>query len=183
MKSARTLVILLACLPAVTDLAASGPVGVFAVIEKVAFEPNEQAPERIKLWGAFVFADGGIQASGTTATAARGYLYFRMPAATEAPTQNVRTEWSDLKAMAGTGQAVAFGNWGYIGAFNPDGPNQIFVTVRADRGFQGLPLRVYNAKDTAPEPAPYVTNTGIVKIPDSGAHAAVVKRLRDSLKR
>jgi hypothetical protein len=26
-------------------------------------------------------------------------------------------EWSDLKAVAGTGQAVAFGRWGYIGAF------------------------------------------------------------------
>jgi hypothetical protein len=40
---------------------------VFAVVEKVIFEPNEQAPERIQLWGAFAFVSGGIQGNFTAA--------------------------------------------------------------------------------------------------------------------
>jgi len=184
MKSARTLLIVLACLPAAANLAASGPVGVFALLEKVAFEPSEQSPDRIKLWGAFSCADGGIQYSGAAAAPLRGYLYFTMPSVTEAQARAIRNEWSDLKAVAGTGQAIAFGNWGYIGTFSTSEPNQIFVTVQvAERSFRGIALRVYNESQTAAEPAPYVTNTGIVKIPDSGSHAAIVKRLKDSLRR
>jgi len=43
-------------------LIASGPVGFYAVIEKVVFEPDEKAPERMQLWGAFAVVDGGANA-------------------------------------------------------------------------------------------------------------------------
>ena len=39
-------------------LKASGPLGIYGIVEKVVFEPNEQAPERIQLWGAFAYVDG-----------------------------------------------------------------------------------------------------------------------------
>jgi hypothetical protein len=35
---------------------ASDPVGVYALVEKVVLEPNEKAPERIQIWGAFSLA-------------------------------------------------------------------------------------------------------------------------------
>ena len=70
--------LVLAILTAI-NISASGPAGVFAVVEKVVFEPNEQAPERIQLWGAFAFVAGGIQGS-FTAPPQRGYLYFSIPA-------------------------------------------------------------------------------------------------------
>jgi hypothetical protein len=51
--------------------------------------------------------------------ARRGYLYFRLdPSATAAQRETVRTEWADLNAVAGKGQVVGFGNWGYIGGFS-----------------------------------------------------------------
>jgi hypothetical protein len=186
MKPGRAVLIVLLLLPLAIPVAASGPVGIFAVIERVAFEPNEEAAERIKLWGAFSFVDGGIQ-GGSLSTPVRGYLYFRLPTATEAPkqtAQTVKNEWSDFKAVAGSAQAIAFGNWGYIGRFNTTGPNQVFVTVQvSERSFRGLPLSVYADAQTNPEATPYLTNTGIVKISDSGRHAAIVKELRDRVKR
>jgi len=37
----------------VADLFASGRIGFYGIVEKVVFEPNETAPERIQIWGAF----------------------------------------------------------------------------------------------------------------------------------
>jgi hypothetical protein len=169
-------------------LFASGPVGVFAVLEKVVFEPNEANAERVQVWGAFAFVDGGITVNVATSKPQRGYLYFTMPAAaTGAEMKIARTEWSDLKAVAGTGQVVAFGNWGYIGGFSREGGNEIFVTVpnpnRAG-SYQGIKLDVLNRTPAdVQNAAPYVTNTGIVKLPETGNHAAIVKQLRDALRR
>ena len=38
---------------ATVPVGASDPVGIYAVVKKVVFEPNETAPERIQIWGAF----------------------------------------------------------------------------------------------------------------------------------
>jgi hypothetical protein len=167
-------------------LMASGPVGVYAVLEKVVFEPNEANAERIQLWGAFAFVDGGISINAATDKPQRGYLYFYLPdSATEAEMKIARTEWADLKAVAGTAQVVAFGNWGYIGGFSREGGNEIFVDVPSPngRGYRGIKLDVLTR--TPPDvrnAAPYVTNTGIVKLPETGNHAAIVKQLRDALR-
>ena len=83
---------------------ASDPVGIYALVDKVVFEPNETNPERIQVWGAFAIAEGyGF----TYKTAARGYLYYKVNS--EKPTA-CRNEWTDLKSVAGTGQIVAFGS-------------------------------------------------------------------------
>src|SRR5881394_1211445 len=83
---------------------ASDPVRIYALVDKVVFEPNETNPERIQVWGAFAIAEGY---GYTYKIAERGYLYFK--ANSEKPTA-CRNEWSDLKAVAGTGQIVAFGS-------------------------------------------------------------------------
>ena len=36
------------------DLCASDRLGIYAIVEKVVFEPSESAPQRIQIWGAFV---------------------------------------------------------------------------------------------------------------------------------
>ena len=83
---------------------ASDPVGVYALVDKVVFEPNETNPERVQVWGAFAVAEGY---GYTYKKAERGYLYYKL--STEK--QNAcRNEWSDLKSVAGTGQIVAFGS-------------------------------------------------------------------------
>ncbi len=83
---------------------ASDPVGIYALVDKVVFEPNETNPERIQVWGAFAIAEGY---GYTYKNAERGYLYYK--ANSEKPIA-CRNEWTDLKTVAGTGQIVAFGS-------------------------------------------------------------------------
>jgi len=83
---------------------ASDPVGIYALVDKVVLEPNETNPERIQVWGAFAIAEGY---GYTYKNAERGYLYYKVNS--EKPTA-CRNEWTDLKAIAGTGQIVAFGS-------------------------------------------------------------------------
>jgi hypothetical protein len=83
---------------------ASDPVGIYALVDKVVFEPNETNPERIQVWGAFAIAEGY---GYTYKNAERGYLYYKTNS--DKPTA-CRNEWNDLKSVAGTGQIVAFGS-------------------------------------------------------------------------
>ena len=84
---------------------ASDPIGLFAKIDKVVLEPNDTAPERIQLWGAFCLADDKDRDSYLAPQ--RGYLYYKLPA--EKP-DAARKEWNDLKAAAGSGDVIGFGS-------------------------------------------------------------------------
>jgi len=170
------------------SLFASGPVGIYGIVEKVVFEPNEQTPERIQIWGAFAFHDDSAQAS---TIAKRGYLYFAFPeSATDSMKQTIRREWADLKSVAGTGQAVAFGRWGYIGALEGLQSDQRVATtgmppyiLSPDPGRPRNDVRVRPETETGNPPAVYVTDAGIVKLSPDGSNAAIVKALRDALKK
>ena len=171
---------------------ASGPVGIYGVVEKVVVEPNEKSPERIQVWGAFAYVDGGGTPDGLTISPAkRGYLYFKLPAVipgytTQAKADLVLKEWNDLKAVAGSGQAIGFGSWGYIGSFSglkPDTRTSMppYILEWAPRGGATTDLRVRPASEPPASPATYQTNAGIVKLSDQGSHAAIVKQLKDAL--
>jgi len=75
---------------------ASDPVGIYALVDKVVFEPNETNPERIQIWGAFAIAEGY---GYTYKNAERGYLYYKVNSEKQTACRN---EWTDLKAVAGT---------------------------------------------------------------------------------
>lgn len=87
-----------------TPVRASDPVGIYALVDKVVFEPNANAPERIQIWGAFAIAEN---TGYSYKHAERGYLYYALD---PAKSNLCRNEWSDLKAVAGTGQIVTFGS-------------------------------------------------------------------------
>jgi hypothetical protein len=192
MKVLRLLASLVVLLAGATDVMASGPLGIYGIVEKVVFEPNEQAPRRIQVWGAFAYVDGTAGESLTISPAARGYLYFRLPADGAEPVtprqlQAIRREWADLKSVAGTGQAIGFGHWGYIGAFGglrPDARSNMppYILERAP-GNPETDLRVRPASETPASPALYQTEAGLVKLSATGSHAAVVKQLHDALRR
>ena len=79
---------------------ASDPMGAYCLIDKVVLEPSE-CPERAQVWGACAIANRyGYQAP------TRGYFYYSIPTGQEEVT---RREWLDLKAVAGTNEAVGFG--------------------------------------------------------------------------
>lgn len=201
MKVAKLALALALCLFLVCQLSASGRTSVFAVIEKVVFEPNEANADRIQLWGAFAFVDGGgavmslaesvkaRQAAGSGATAMtssplRGYMYFSLPStASVEQIKVVRTEWSDLKKLTGTGEAVAFGQWMYMGVFTQGGPTSgVYASVQVDeRSYRGIPVAVLDEVPPTYEPIPYLTNMGLMKLSADGSHAEIVKKLRAAL--
>src|SRR5262245_55169797 len=83
---------------------ASDPVGIYARVDRVWMEPNEDTPERIKIWGAFSLAAGR---GDSYAAPECGYLYFQIAPGQE---KQCRAEWADFKRVAGTGRIIAFGN-------------------------------------------------------------------------
>jgi hypothetical protein len=192
MKPSRTILAVTGLLVAAAHLTASGPLGIYGIVERVVLEPNEKAPERIQVWGAFAYVDG-IAGEGLTVSAAkRGYMYFRLPTSADGFTNHVqeeviKKEWADLKSVAGTGQAIGFGQWGYIGGFGdlrPDVRSNMppYILEHAP-GNPQTDLRVRPASEAPVLPALYQTNTGIVKLPEAGSHAAIVKQLKDALTR
>jgi hypothetical protein len=115
MRPLATLVLALAIwIP--SSVNASGTLGIFGIIERVELEPDAAQPERIRLYGAFAFYDGHSAAPLRAAAAARGQLYFVLSPLNADPGTD-RREWADLAAVAGTGAAVAFAQYSYLGSF------------------------------------------------------------------
>ena len=83
---------------------ASDPIGGYLIVDKVVLEPAD-SPTTIQIWGSFALAKGqrGLDYSDPV----RGYLYYKAPSGKE---DMCRKEWSDLKKVAGTGQAIGFGS-------------------------------------------------------------------------
>jgi len=189
----RTVVVVAAAMLIVSAplLTASGPVGIYGIVEKVVFEPDEAGTERVQVWGAFAYVETGAGSEPQTSAPVRGYLYFALPSAASGfggpdAVRTIRREWADLKAIAGTGQAVAFGRWGYIGwfaALDPRAQSDTipYIYARAPQGGTFTDLRVRPASEAPAAPATYQTNAGVVRLTDRGSHAAVVGMLRGAL--
>jgi hypothetical protein len=98
-----------ACILAVTvcPILASGPIGVYALVDKVAFEPNSDKPERIRISGVFITAVETPDNSTVYSAPQRGSLYFALPKGNE---ELARREWQDLKSVAGSRAIVGFGS-------------------------------------------------------------------------
>jgi hypothetical protein len=177
MKRSFLLFALVALSLAATPPVPSGAVGIYGIIERVSFEPNDRAPDRIRVWGVFAYAEGGVR-SLRTSDPERGYMYFQHAKYTDsAAVRATRAEWMDLKAVAGTGQAVGFGHWVYPGRFSQQ-PN-----VGAQAGYAAYDLRVHLPSDSlAWAPVSYDTNIGVVKLTET-SHGSVIRALRDALKR
>jgi hypothetical protein len=101
MKNILTLVGL-ALVAASIGTHASDRVGIYAVVDRVVFEPTADAPERVQVWGAFAVAKQTER--DFYEPVQRGYLYFT-PADDKKLT---RAEWNDLKSLAGTKRIAAF---------------------------------------------------------------------------
>ena len=84
---------------------ASDPNGIYAFVDRVVFEPSDDKPERIQIWGGFALAK--TENRHEYGEARRGYLYFKLRSGDE---EVCKKEWADLKAVAGTKQLVSFGS-------------------------------------------------------------------------
>ena len=143
---------------------ASGGPGVYAIVERVSFEPSERAPERIMISGAFIVPQP--MSSSQYLPAQRGYLYFKLAPGRE---ETARIEWGDLKSIAGTGQAVGFANY-----WVPN-PADLYGNPH-----YALEVHVHKA-GAAATPDEYPLGIGVVKINDQ-SQPKVVLELRNALK-
>jgi hypothetical protein len=133
-------------------LSASDPIGVYAVIEKVVFEPAQGQPDRIQIWG--VFATAETRNNDDYGAPQKGYLYYSC-----APEQIVtcRNEWSDLKSIAGKGVGVGFGG------------------RRIANG------HVRSATDKPESPDAYPIRMGVFKTEGRAAEPAIIQKLKAAL--
>jgi len=127
---------------------ASDPVGIYALVDKVVLEPNDKAPERAQIWGAFSLAEG--RGDGYSQPK-RGYLYYKLNA--DKPEVS-KKEWADLKSVAGTDEVVAFG-----GRYTEKG-------------------EIRKADDKPKNPDAYPLGFGLQKIRENHWNAGPVKALR-----
>jgi hypothetical protein len=126
---------------------ASGPIGIYALVDKVAFEPNADKPERIRISGVFSVAEETPDNSTVYSAPQRGYLYFTLPGLPSVNQDLARREWADLNSVAGTRQVVGFGaSW-------------------------GAKFRVRKPDDDAKAPNEYPIANGVVKINADQARA------------
>ncbi len=133
-------------------LHASDMVGIYGVVEKVVVEPNDNAPQRIQIWGAFAMAEGK---GSTYGPAQRGYLYYTCPSGQEAV---CRKEWSDLKSVAGKGTAVGLGM-----RYKPTG-------------------RVRKADEKIASPDPYPIQMGVILVANAADRGSDTMKVIDGLK-
>lgn len=104
MRSAVAVLAITLCLGVVN---ASGPIAVYALVERVMFEPNADKPQRIRISGVFSTAEDRPNAYSAYSAPQRGYLYFALPNGAE---ELALREWADLKSVAGTRQVVGLGS-------------------------------------------------------------------------
>ena len=126
-------------------------VGIYAVVDEVTFEPQGSAPNLVRISGVFVVPVP--ISSGLYRPPQRGYLYFRLRPGME---QAIRKDWSQLKAVAGTGQVVGFAQyWVWV----PPNPND-----RLSNMYHSLEARVRTEEDVAPpDEYPIPNAKGIVR--------------------
>ncbi|HSB11478.1 MAG TPA: hypothetical protein VLM38_18460 [Blastocatellia bacterium] len=128
-------------------------IAVYARIDKVVLEPNDTAPERIQIWGAFALANK--LNNNDYQPAQRGYLYYSIKPGKETA---CRAEWSDLKKIAGTESIVGFGS-------------------RSSAG------RLRKADEKPADPDVYGGGFGLVKMSDRGTEYPPIRELRALPKR
>jgi hypothetical protein len=93
-----------AAILAAATLQASGPIAVYALVDKVTIEPSADKAERIRVSGVFIIA---AEKTDQYSAPQSGFLYFTLPAQN---TEQARREWTDLQSVAGTHQVVGLGS-------------------------------------------------------------------------
>ena len=135
----------------VTPSPKSDPVGVYAIVDRVVFEPDAANPKAIQVWGVFAMSEG--KPGDNYRPAERGYLYYAINPKNERATL---AEWTDLKDIAGRNEPVGFG-----------------------AKYAGLG-HLRHAADVASNPETYPLGIGLVKVSGQGTAgvAEIVRQLR-----
>jgi hypothetical protein len=130
MKQAARVLLLVVAVTAMlgyTAFAKGGSIGIYAIVDEVALEPDEANPERIRIWGTFIVPVP--RSSGAHQHPQRGYLYYSLPAGRE---DVVKREWLKLQSVTGTGKVVGFAAYWMLSPRTPGAYTALDVRVRQD---------------------------------------------------
>jgi hypothetical protein len=195
MTRGKAAVAALIALAGVSAAYGSGPIRVYALIERVVFEGPEDAPEAVRVYGAFTFVEERLSSNSTPQT---GYMYFRLPPDRDPhdfrlprdARELTWNEWRDFAEVAGTGEAVAFGAYSYSGNFDLLGadsswPEAGLLPYAGGPGLYGIPratanLTVRPESSSPTDAAYYAPGIGVVRLGE-GNHGAIVEALRSAL--
>jgi hypothetical protein len=121
------------------SLAKNGNIGTYGIVDKVVFEPDEGAPERIQVWGLFVVPIP--ISSGLYKAPQRGVLYFSIPSDRK---ETARREWVELNKLAGSGHILGFTQYWVPNPSDPQGNPHTSLVIHVHKN---LPL---GSPDTYP---------------------------------
>ena len=143
---------------------ASTRVAIYAIVDDITFEPSDFEPERVWISGVFVVPQP--ISSGLHQPPARGHLYFDLHA--ENP-DGTRADWIALRAAAGTGQVVGFGEYWMPcsrsrmrGTLGPAFPG----TADANCSFDAAIVHDTDRTRAMPAPYPKPSEEGVVTVFD-----------------
>ena len=166
MKSASSWIVAISIvlLTGATLIAKGTGVGIYALIDDVAFEKGSSG-RLVRISG--VFEVPVPMSSGAYEPPQRGYLYFRVPAANE---EAVRNELDQLRALAGTGQVAGFGDYWVPNPKDPHGnPHHSLEVIVHRVGESSTP-------DLYPLPFP----KGVVRAGDPDFDAVTASKLQNT---
>lgn len=143
-----------------TSLSTSESIGIYAIVDKVAFEPNSGPAQRMKISGVFMRATSRSEYTPPE----RGYLYLEIVPERE---RLIRKEWEDLRAVAGTNEAIGFASRWEPNPADPNGNPRTPVFVRLYK----------DAESGTPEPHPFGFG-GIVKFGTRPDASPILAQLR-----
>jgi hypothetical protein len=143
----------------------SGSIGIYAIVDKVVFEPNSGPTQRVKIWGVFMRATSRSEYTSPE----RGYLYLEIVPERE---KWIRKEWEELRSIAGSNEAVGFASRWEPNPLDPNGNPRVpvFVTVYKD------------SEEGSPEPHPFGVG-GIMKLGTQTNGSPILSQLRAAHRR
>jgi hypothetical protein len=147
MKRCTLLAGLVAAVVLSAEARASGPIGAYALIEKVSVEEKKGEAPTVQIWGVFCLATKEKDHLAYSSPQ-QGFLYMTPDAGA---LERCRREWADLEKIAGTGQIIAFGD-----------SHEVRDVVHVRR-----------AIEKAEKPEPFPLGNGLVKIRDDNEAGAV----------
>jgi hypothetical protein len=145
-----------------TQSLASTRVAVYAIVDSIEFEPSSFEPERAWISGVFVVPVP--ISSGLHAKPARGHLYLRLDAANAAAT---RADWESLRANAGTGRVVGFGEY-WMSCSQVRSAPQLPPDAKDANCSAEITVVDTDRTRATPEPYPKPSSEGVVTAFDSG---------------
>jgi hypothetical protein len=151
-----------------TGIAKGGGVGIYAIVDKVALEPDNTSPERVRIDGTFVVPIH--MSSGGYAPPQRGFLYFKTVPGRETA---ARRDWAALKSVARTGEIIGFAFYWVPNPHDPAGNphHSLEVTVHINEGAASPDDYPLSFAEVLPD------ENGIVKAGNPAFDGIVLKQL------